>query len=572
MPGDAASLAALTGLNQKEAASLLDVAGGDVEMAIAMHFGDQAMAGASLEGSKNKNAGAGTQYQEAGCCSGDAASLAALTGLGLDEAENHGNIEMAVSLHFGDRADEDLNWSDDDATASGSRPTAHQPGAHRRLVNRVEERQKLAQQRDAPVVKKHAARKSRAAMRREEAEALLEDVTEEQGAVAAKSSFSCLASEGSDGDSDGDSDADSDAESGSEGSGSAEEEEDDDWAPRTHECLFDGHVSASFEENCAHMQSAHSFFVPFLKYVVDAQGLFAHLQQQLHRQHQCIYCRRVFRDLEAVRKHIKDKAHCKVLFEDSDGAMALAQYYDEDFCKRWMARQTSRRARLQGGGSSTAAHGFNEDAGALVLPSGARLGHRAHLQVYRKRAHQHHGLGLTVRANRSASHHYVPRAPRAGGAGGLGVRQRAAGGGEGAVAIAHLDLQARIRAREEARAQNALLVRAARVAGGTSKALAGQYVFKAGFAYNARRHSIVHHWGAGGGGSHYHCAGGKQYNKGVRVRGVVMRHSTQGARLAASRQAAAPGDPAASPPKMAVEKMAPGETADRAAKGKWRWW
>ena len=37
-------------------------------------------------------------------------------------------------------------------------------------------------------------------------------------------------------------------------------------------------------------------------------------------------------------------------------------------------------------------------------------------------------------------------------------------------------------------------------------------------AYNKHAHAIVHHWGAGGGGSHYHMAGSRQFNKGNKVR------------------------------------------------------
>jgi len=35
----------------------------------------------------------------------------------------------------------------------------------------------------------------------------------------------------------------------------------------------------------------------------------------------CLYCNRAFGDLDAVRKHMKDKAHCKVNFEDDDGVI-----------------------------------------------------------------------------------------------------------------------------------------------------------------------------------------------------------------------------------------------------------
>ena len=43
-------------------------------------------------------------------------------------------------------------------------------------------------------------------------------------------------------------------------------------------------------------------------------------------------------------------------------------------------------------------------------------------------------------------------------------------------------------------------------------------------------------YGGFGGGAHYTMAGSKQFQKGVRVKGVVSRHSVQGARLGAARR------------------------------------
>jgi hypothetical protein len=98
----------------------------------------------------------------------------------------------------------------------------------------------------------------------------------------------------------------------------------------------------------------------------------------------------------------------------------------------------------------------------------------------------------------------------------------------------------RLATRESQKRQNQIATRAMRHAkAGASKALAAQYSHKAGFADNAARRAIVHHWGAGGGGSHYHTAGSKQFLKGVRIRGVVSRHSKQGAKMQAARVQAA---------------------------------
>jgi hypothetical protein len=58
-----------------------------------------------------------------------------------------------------------------------------------------------------------------------------------------------------------------------------------------------------------------------------------------------------------------------------------------------------------------------------------------------------------------------------------------------------------------------------------SKAIASQYYTKELPAHDSRAAANVHHTG-----SHYVMAGTKQYLKGVRVKGVVSRHSKQAAK------------------------------------------
>jgi hypothetical protein len=64
----------------------------------------------------------------------------------------------------------------------------------------------------------------------------------------------------------------------------------------------------------------------------------------------------------------------------------------------------------------------------------------------------------------------------------------------------------------------------------SSKALPAQFHHKMDVADNAAKRAIVHHTG-----SHYHMAGSKQFQRGVRVKGVISRHSKQGAKLQAAR-------------------------------------
>lgn len=43
------------------------------------------------------------------------------------------------------------------------------------------------------------------------------------------------------------------------------------------ECLFCPHVSDTMENNIQHMTVEHSFFIPDIEYLVDLEGLMAHL-------------------------------------------------------------------------------------------------------------------------------------------------------------------------------------------------------------------------------------------------------------------------------------------------------
>ena len=65
---------------------------------------------------------------------------------------------------------------------------------------------------------------------------------------------------------------------------------------------------------------------------------------------------------------------------------------------------------------------------------------------------------------------------------------------------------------------------------GDSKAIPSNYVYQPSPADNAEKRAIVHHTG-----SHYHMAGSKQFQRGIRVKGVISRHSKQGAKMQAAR-------------------------------------
>lgn len=96
-------------------------------------------------------------------------------------------------------------------------------------------------------------------------------------------------------------------------------------------CLFCPDESTSLEENLTHMSTVHSFFIPDADYLIDIPGLISYLGEKIAVGNVCIYCNgkgKEFRTLEAVRKHMVDKSHCKIAYESGDDRLEISDYYD----------------------------------------------------------------------------------------------------------------------------------------------------------------------------------------------------------------------------------------------------
>jgi pre-60S factor REI1 len=96
-------------------------------------------------------------------------------------------------------------------------------------------------------------------------------------------------------------------------------------------CLFCPVESSSVDTNLTHMARTHSFFLPEDKYITDKQGLLTYLGEKIAVGNVCIYCNtrsREFRTLEAVRKHMLDKSHCKLAYGTDADKLELSDYYD----------------------------------------------------------------------------------------------------------------------------------------------------------------------------------------------------------------------------------------------------
>lgn len=179
----------------------------------------------------------------------------------------------------------------------------------------------------------------------------------------------------------------------------------------TSDCLFCSSTSASLEENLTHMSLSHSFFVPDAEYLVDLPGLITYLGEKIAVGNICISCNaksREFRTLEAVRKHMADKSHCKIAYETESDRLELSDYYD--FSSSYPDAESRKSKKASGGVSDKEWEDVEEDdvdadeivdeaetdeesppdnqitygdtEYELVLPSGARIGHRSMKRYY----------------------------------------------------------------------------------------------------------------------------------------------------------------------------------------------
>jgi pre-60S factor REI1 len=96
------------------------------------------------------------------------------------------------------------------------------------------------------------------------------------------------------------------------------------------DCLFCPERAQSIPFILSHMSSQHSFFVPDQDFLHDAAGLLAYLGEKVVIGNLCLYCPnggKEFGSLEAVRKHMIDKAHCKIAFESEEDQAEFADFY-----------------------------------------------------------------------------------------------------------------------------------------------------------------------------------------------------------------------------------------------------
>jgi pre-60S factor REI1 len=126
-------------------------------------------------------------------------------------------------------------------------------------------------------------------------------------------------------------------------------------------CLFCTHVASSFEDNLTHMSSEHSFFIPDAEYLIDITGLITYLGEKIAVGNVCIYCNgkgREFRTLDAVRKHMVDKSHCKIAYDTENDMLEISDYYD--FSSSYPDAEERERKKAERRAEKKAAEGWED--------------------------------------------------------------------------------------------------------------------------------------------------------------------------------------------------------------------
>ncbi|XP_076929794.1 cytoplasmic 60S subunit biogenesis factor REI1 homolog 1-like [Bidens hawaiensis] len=108
-------------------------------------------------------------------------------------------------------------------------------------------------------------------------------------------------------------------------------DEDDEVDPTS--CFMCDKEHKTIESCMVHMHKHHGFFIPDVEYLKDPSGLLTYLGLKVKRDYICLYCNsncQPFNSLEAVRKHMVAKSHCKVHYGDDDEEeeAELEEFYD----------------------------------------------------------------------------------------------------------------------------------------------------------------------------------------------------------------------------------------------------
>lgn len=148
-------------------------------------------------------------------------------------------------------------------------------------------------------------------------------------------------------------------------------------------CFFCPHESVNIEDNFRHMSKSHSFFIPDFKYIVDLEGFFIYLGAKVGDGKVCLKCNnhsRQFATIRACQMHMTDKGHC-MLDTENDAMLEFSDFYDFSTSYPDQVGDEDVDNELS---AAVGALDIDDSTMELILPSGARAGHRALNRYYKQ--------------------------------------------------------------------------------------------------------------------------------------------------------------------------------------------
>eukprot|EP00833_Pecoramyces_ruminatium_P005724 jgi/Orpsp1_1/1179756/evm.model.c7180000070662.2 len=142
-----------------------------------------------------------------------------------------------------------------------------------------------------------------------------------------------------------------------------------------NECLFCDFKGETLDEKMEHMTVEHTFFIPDIEYLVDLKGFMNYLAEKIAIGNTCIYCKKAFNTLEATRKHILDKGHQKIKYEEGPD-LEISDFYD--FSSTYDDDVNPDEELDPNYNVLT----ITSEGTELILPSGAHIGHREYKRYY----------------------------------------------------------------------------------------------------------------------------------------------------------------------------------------------
>lgn len=118
------------------------------------------------------------------------------------------------------------------------------------------------------------------------------------------------------------------------GAGESDDMDEDEQIDIDTSCCFVCDLKHDTIENCMiHMHKQHGFFIPDVEYLKDPEGLLTYVGLKVKRDFICLYCNdrcQPFQSLEAVRKHMIARGHCKMRYGDGgdDEEADFEDFYD----------------------------------------------------------------------------------------------------------------------------------------------------------------------------------------------------------------------------------------------------